>query len=100
MIRTDKAHQWASTQMAVHNTEPAKWPLEEGRKHSGLDYQSRFPEDEHPPERWDDRSMTFVEVIMWWVAAIKLAAYVVALCLAAYFSWYFVAGFVQAWGRL
>ena len=57
MIRTDQDHQWASTQMAIHEatpTTPAKWPLEEGRKQNGLDYQGRFPEAAHAAIDWDD----------------------------------------------
>ena len=93
MIRTDKMHQWASTQMAAHEPEPHKWPLEEGRKRTGLDYQGRYPEDEHPPHPWDDRSMTFIEIVMWWWPAISPALGLVMLGLAAVY-WSEIAAFL------
>lgn len=96
MIRTDKMHQWASTQMAAHEPEPHKWPLEEGRKQNGLDYQGRYPEAAHSAIDWDDedtRAIPGAGPIVWLVWG-------VCASIIAYSSWDFVAGFVQAWGRL
>ena len=105
MIRTDKAHQWASTQMAMHEVEPygretpddtmlprknrlpvAKWPLED----------NRYPEAAHSAIDWDDddtRAIPGAGPIVWLVWG-------VCASIIAYVSWDFVAGFVHAWGRL
>jgi hypothetical protein len=86
MIRTDKDHQWASTQMAIQDatpTTPAKWPLEEGRKQTGLDYQGRNPEAAHAAIDWDDTPMTTAQALAWWMPAIVPFAGIVALALVA-----------------
>jgi hypothetical protein len=86
MIRTDKDHQWASTQMAIQDatpSTPAKWPLEESRKPTGLDYQGRHPEAAHAAIDWDDDKMTTAQAIAWWMPAIVPFAGIVALALVA-----------------
>ncbi len=74
MIRTDHMHQWAPTQMST--PEQAKWPLEDGRKQNGLDYQGRYPEAAHAAIDWDDNDPRpipgcgLVLWLVWGVAAV------------------------------
>jgi hypothetical protein len=87
MIRTDKDHQWASTQMAIQDatsSTPAKWALEEGRKQTGLDYQGRYPEAAHAASEIDEWTpMTTAQALAWWMPAIVPFAGIVALALGA-----------------
>ena len=101
MIRTDKMHQWASTQMAAHDIEPwaretpddtmlprktAKWPLEDGR----------YPEAGHAAIDWDDEpgdKMTLRQALVWWWPAIAPALGLVMLGLAAVY-WSEIAAFL------
>jgi hypothetical protein len=96
MIRTDKDHQWASTQMAVHDepwaretpddtmiprkrsATPAKWPLEDRSSDQG-----RGIEAAHAAIDWDDDKMTTAQAIAWWMPAIVPFAGIVALALVA-----------------
>ena len=93
MIRTDREHQWASTQMAIYEPEPhnrARWRYEPSTS------TEEKIEAAHAAIDWDDEpgdKMTLRQALVWWWPAIAPALGLVMLGLAAVY-WSEIAAFL------
>lgn len=93
MIRTDKLHQWAPTQMAVHDAEPhnrARWRYE-----PSISTEEEI-ESAHAAIDWDDDpgvKMTLPQAFVWWWPAISPALGLVLLWLVPVY-WSEIAAFL------